>query len=94
MLKITEWIRLTPKSLTVMLIFLFLVDLLIRFHWAGLHENPGNLRLVNEEPISLQVMKELIEREDGYKVVIKRSRCLIFRLKAMVYRKIIFSSTL
>ncbi|MCL4442284.1 MAG: hypothetical protein M1609_17335 [Firmicutes bacterium] len=64
-----EYIRITPRTLIVVLILLTLADGVVRFHWFGLYRAPGRVRLVNEELATLQTMRNEIIAAKGFKIL-------------------------
>lgn len=67
--KFLEYIRLTPKTLVVILILLAALDGIVRLYWANLYREPGKVRLVNEELATLQTVRNEIRNAKGYKIL-------------------------
>lgn len=67
--KFLEYIRITPKTLVVILILLVAIDGIVRLYWANLYRAPGRVRLVNEELATLQTMRNEIRAARGYKIL-------------------------
>lgn len=67
--KFVEYIRITPKTLVVIIILFMAVDGIMRLYWATLYRGPGKVRLVNEELATLQTMRNEIMSAKGYKIL-------------------------
>ncbi len=67
--KLLEYIRITPRTLVVILILLLLVDGAVRSYQTGLFREPGRVRLVNEELATLQTLSKEVKSAKGYKIL-------------------------
>lgn len=67
--KILDYLRITPRSLAITLLILFLIDLILRSYWVGLYQSPGSMRLVNTEVESLRRLEDELRSAKGYKIV-------------------------
>jgi len=67
--KFLDYFRLTPTSLIVTLVILITLDCFIRFYWFHLFNQPGKMRLVNQEIESIARVKSELHKASGYKIV-------------------------
>ncbi|MDT3698900.1 MAG: hypothetical protein RO469_05680 [Thermincola sp.] len=67
--KFLNYIRLTPKSFIVTLVILISFDFIVRFYWLHLFNQPGKMRLVNQEIESIARLKSELHKASGYKIV-------------------------
>jgi len=64
-----DYIKLTPKSLIATLVVLIALDFIVRFYWFNLYNQPGDMRLVNQEIESIARIKSELHKASGYKIV-------------------------
>ncbi|PKM83136.1 MAG: hypothetical protein CVU89_03140 [Firmicutes bacterium HGW-Firmicutes-14] len=64
-----EYTALTPRAVAAALLFIVILDLAVRLYWANLFNDPGSMRLVNQEFETLYALKEEIRKTEGFKVV-------------------------